>query len=226
MNDGIDHDATLREAFQARTGGPPPGTACPEPGRLYDAARGALPPQETRELVEHLALCPECAEAWRLAAAFEEEGRSGAAPAPAASRSPWYLRPLAVAAAFAAAVLAVGLWWSVVTVPEEAPVYRAGRELEIRSMLPEGEPLARDAAVLLWRLGDDGAPEGTTYDLLVSGEDFQPLAEADELEEPSYRLPPEALEGLQSGAEILWRVEAHLPDGRTARSPTFTTRIE
>ncbi|HLE85309.1 MAG TPA: zf-HC2 domain-containing protein [Thermoanaerobaculia bacterium] len=223
---GIEHDSTLRNAFQARTGGPPPGTACPEPGRIYDAARGALPPGETREVVEHLAVCPDCAEAWRLAAAFEEEAAAGTEPVSSRARSPRYLRPVAAAAALVLAALAAGLWWTVVTVPEEAPVYRAGAELEIRSLLPEGEPLPRDAAVLRWALGGDGSPEGTTYDLLVSGEDLQPLAEADELEEPSYRVPPAALEALPSGAEILWRVEAHLPDGRTARSPTFTNRIK
>ncbi|HUF78081.1 MAG TPA: hypothetical protein VMR44_04095, partial [Thermoanaerobaculia bacterium] len=193
---GIEHDSTLREAFQARTGGPPPGTACPEPGRIYDATRGVLPSGATREVVEHLAVCPDCAEAWRLAAAFEEEAAAGEEPVSVRTRSPWYLRPVAAAATLVLAALAAGLWWSVVTVPEEPPVYRAGGDIEIQSLLLEGEPLAREAAVLIWRLGDDGAPEGTTYDLLVSGEDLQPLAEADELEEPSYRLPPEALEGL------------------------------
>jgi hypothetical protein len=222
----IEHDSTLRDAFQSRTGGPPAGVSCLEPGQVYDAARGALAPGATREVVEHLALCPDCAEAWRLAAAFEEEAGVGAEPVDIRTRSPWYLRPVAAAAALVLAALAAGLWWTVVTVPQEAPVYRAGGELEIRSLVPEGEPLPRDAALLRWALGGDGAPEGTTYDLLVSGEDLQPLAEADELEEPSYRVPPAALEALPSGAEILWRVEAHLPDGRTARSPTFTTQLE
>ena len=223
---GIEQDSTLRDAFQARTGGPPAGTACPEPGRIFDAARRALPPGETREMVEHLAVCPDCAEAWRLAAAFEEEGRSGEAPASAASRSPWYLRPVAAAAALVLAALAAGLWWTVVTVPEEAPVYRAAGELEIRSLLPEGEPLARDAAVLRWRLGGDGAPEGTTYDLLVSTSDLALVAEVGDFEEPQYELEDEALANLPSGAELLWRVEATTPDGRRITSPTFVTPIQ
>jgi len=223
---GIEHDSTLREAFQARTGGPPPGTSCPDPGRIYDAARGVLPSGATREVVEHVALCPDCAEAWRLAAAFEEEAGAGEEPVSVRARSPWYLRPVAAAATLVLAALAAGLWWTVVTVPEEEPVYRAGGELEIRSLLPEGEPLPRDEAVLRWTLGEAGAPEGTNYDLLVSGEDLQPLSEAGDLEEPSYQIPPGALEALPSGAQILWRVEAHLPDGRSARSPTFTTSVE
>jgi hypothetical protein len=223
---GIEHDSTLREAFQARTGGPPPGTACPEPGRIYDAARGELPPGKTREVVEHLALCPDCAEAWRLAAAFEEEAGAAAEPAPATIRAPWRPRLLPVAATLVAAALAAGLWWSVVTVPEQAPVYRAAGEAEIVSLLPEGEPLSREEPVLRWEVAEPGAPEGTTYDLLVSTSELELVAEASDLEEPRYELPEEALADLPSGAELLWRVEAITPDGRRITSPTFVTPIQ
>lgn len=222
---GIEHDSTLREAFQARTGGPPPGTTCPDPARIYDAARGALPPGETREVVEHLAVCPECAEAWRLAAAFEEEAGVADEPAPVVTRSIWRPRLVAAAATLLAAALAAGLWWSVVTVPEQAPVYRAAGEAEIVSLLPEGEPLDREQPVLLWRLGPEAVPEGTTYDLQVSTAALEPVAEASELEEPRYQLPKEALADLPAGAQLLWRVEARTPDGRRIASPTFVTPI-
>ena len=178
---GIEHDSTLREAFQARTGGPPPGTACPDPGRIYDAARGVLPSGATREVVEHLALCPDCAEAWRLAAAFEEEAGAGEEPVSVRARTPWYLRPVAAAATLVLAALAAGVWWSVVTVPEEEPIYRAAGEAEIVSLLPEDEPLDRNAPVLRWQFAPEVAPEGTTYDLLVSTEALEPVAEASEL---------------------------------------------
>jgi hypothetical protein len=223
---GIEHDSTLREAFQARTGGPPAGASCPEPGRIYDAARGALSPGETREVVEHLALCPECAEAWRLAAAFEEEAAAGAEAVSIGTRSPWYLRPVAAAAALVLAALAAGLWWTVVTVPEQAPIYRAAGEAEIVSLLPEGEPLDRDAPFLRWQIAPEPAPEGTTYDLLVSTEALESVAEATELEEPRYELPEEALTDLPPGAQLLWRVEATTPDGRRIASPTFVTPIQ
>jgi hypothetical protein len=222
---GIEHDSTLREAFQARTGGPPPGTACPDPGRIYDAARGVLPSGATREVVEHVALCPDCAEAWRLAAAFEEEAGAGEEPVSVRARSPWYLRPVAAAATLVLAALAAGVWWTVVTVPEQAPIYRAAGEAEIVSLLPEGEPLDRDAPVLRWRVGPEEAPEGTTYDLLVSTQALEPLAEASELEEPRYELPEEALTDLPAGAQLLWRVEATTPDGLRIASPTFVTPI-
>ena len=222
---GIEHDSTLREAFQARTGGPPPGTACPDPGRIYDAARGVLPSGATREVVEHVALCPDCAEAWRLAAAFEEEAGAGEEPAPVTARPAWRPRLVAVAATLVAAALAAGLWWSVVTVPDEPPVYRAAGEAEVVSLLPEGEPLDRGAPILRWRLEPESASEGTTYDVLVSTEALEPVAEATELEEPQYDVPEEALADLPAGTRLLWRVEATTPNNRRISSATFVTPI-
>lgn len=227
----IDDDAALREAFTARTGTAPGGPeACPAPERIYDAARGALPPGEVREVVEHLAVCPECAEAWRLAAALEEEARAaGATEAsfPGTARRPWYLQPLKAAATVALGLVAVAVVWTVVQAPEEAPVWRGDGELEIRSLLPEGEALPRGEAVLRWTPVPEEDSEGTTYDLRVTTEDvFTPVAEADGLEEARFTIPAEALEGLTPGAELLWRVEARLEDGRSVASPTFTTPVQ
>jgi len=224
----IEDDAALREAFAARTGPGPGGTgACPVPERIYDAARGALPPGEVREVVEHLAACPECAEAWRLAVALEEEARAGGAVVdPAAARRPWYLQPVRAAAAAAVALVAVAVVWTVVQQPEDAPVWRDAGRLEIRSLLPEGEALPRGEAVLRWTPVPEEDPEGTTYDVLVSTEeDPFPIAEADRLEETSYRIPPDVMEAVPAGGEILWQVEALLADGRTVASPTYKVRI-
>lgn len=241
MTTTIEDDASLREAFAARTGRPPEGShACPTPERIYDAVRGELPPGEVRGVVEHLAVCPECAESWRLAAALEEEAGEVEEPVspagaarPAAHRAagrPWYLQPLKVAATVALAVVALGVVWTVIRAPDRAPeeeaVYRDGEELEIRSLLPEGEALPRDEAVLRWATVPEDDPEGTTYDLLVTTEDASLVAEAHGLEEPRYRVPPEALADLPRGTDLLWRVEARLADGGTVASPTFTTPIE
>lgn len=229
MTTTIEDDAGLREAFAARTGRAPAGPeGCPEPGRIYDAAWGELPPGEMREVVEHLALCPDCAEAWRLAVAIEEEAAAGAGEAdfrPAPPR-PSYLQPLRVAATVALAVVAVGVVWTVLRAPEEEPVYRAAGEPEIRSLVPADQALPREEAVLRWSPVPEDDPAGTTYDLLVSTAELVSVAEADGLEEARYRLAPEALKDLPAGANLLWRVEAHLADGRTVRSPTFTTAIE
>lgn len=224
----IEDDAALREAFAARTGPGPGGPgACPAPERIYDAARGALPPGEVREVVEHMALCAECAEAWRLAAALEEEARAGGAvAAPAAARRPWYLQPVRVAATVALALVAVAVVWTEVQAPEEEPVFRGG-ELEIRSLLPEGEALPREEAVLRWTPVPEEDPGGTTYDVRVTTQDvFVAVADVEGLEEPRYEIPAGALEALVAGTELLWRVEAHLEDGRSVASPTFTTPLE
>lgn len=225
----IEDDTTLREAFAARTGPAPGGPeGCPTPERIYAAVRGELPPGAVREVVEHLAVCPECAEAWRLAVALEEEARAAGAEEATfrgVPRQPWYLQPLRVAATLALALVAVAVVWNVVQAPEEAPVYRAAGELEIRSLLPAGEPLPREEAVLRWTPVPEEDPSGTTYDLLVSTSDLVSVAEADGLEEARYRIPPAALEDLAPGTELLWRVEARLEDGRTVASPTFTTAV-
>jgi hypothetical protein len=54
--------------------------ACPTPDRLYDAFHRLLPIEERLDIIDHLATCPVCADAWRLA------GRTDA-PAPTRRRS-------------------------------------------------------------------------------------------------------------------------------------------
>lgn len=222
----IEDDATLRRAFSSLAATPEAAehAACPEPERIYDAVRGKLPPAELRAMVAHLAECPACAEAWRLAAAFEEEAGAAVGAAPAVARRP-FPRLVAVAAAAVLALVAAGMWWTSVRAPE-APVYRAAGDAEIVSLLPEGEPLDRDAPVLRWQVAPPGAPEGTVYAVLVSTESLEVVAEATELEEARFEIPAEALESLPAGAELLWRIEATTPEGHRFTSPTFLTSIE
>jgi anti-sigma factor RsiW len=220
----IEDDATLRRAFASLAGTASteaPGS-CPEPERIYDAVRGKLPPGELREVVEHLADCPACAEAWRLAAAFEEEA-GAAVPATMAARP--FPRLVAVAASVLVALLAVGVWWTAYRAPEEVPVYRAAGDAEIVSLLPDGQALDREHPVLRWQVAPPGAPDGTTYDVLVTTADLEAVAEASELEEPRFELPADALEDLPAGTELLWRVVATTPEGRRFTSPTFVTPL-
>ncbi len=217
----------LRRAFAADCGAPRPAE-CPPPERIWRAARGELGPRDVRDVVEHLAACGECAQAWRLARALEEEaGEESAEPAPAAGGRP-ILRPgpWVVAAAAVLALFAAGLWWSgrpgEARRPAPAPVYRQGAEVTIRSEVPADEALPRDHAGLAW----SGAPDGSSYDLSVSTEDLRTLDQAEDLEKAHYTVPEKVFDGLAPGTRVLWRVEAHLPDGRTVASPTFVTAIE
>lgn len=225
MNVDSDEMERLREGFAADRGAPRPD-ACPPPERIWRAARGELGPRDVRGVVEHVAACGECAEAWRLARAFEEEaaGEEGAArPVAPAARRPARFAPWAAAAAAALALVAGGLWWSErPTGPAPETVYRQGAEVTIHSEVPEGRALPRDHAVLTW----SGAPDGSTYDLSVSTEDLRALDRAEGLEEPEYTVPAKAFDGVAQGAKVLWRVEAHLPDGRTVASPTFVIEID
>lgn len=219
---------SLRAGFAARSLESSSAAAgpCPEPGTLYDAVRGRLPPRELREVVEHVAACPRCAEEWRLAMAFEEEAAAEddsvpyAHPAAARPRSP--LRLVSIAATFVIALLAAGVWYTGDHGgPEEAPVFRDAGPGEIVPLVPDGAPLDRDDPVLRWRLGEDGAPEGTTYDVLVRTEDGVRIGEADDLEDARYAIPAEAVEALSPGSVLEWSVTARMPDGRRVESVTF-----
>lgn len=222
---------TLRAGFAARSAEPPSAAAgpCPEAGTIYDAIRGRLAPRELREVVEHVAACPRCAQEWRLAMAFEEAAAEDDSvpdvyPAAARPRSP--LRLVSVAAALVIAILAAGVWYTGGhDVPEEAPVFRDAGPGEIIPLVPDGAALDRDAPVLRWRLGEEGAPEGTTYDVLVSTQDGDAVAEADGLEDPRYALPAETVQSLPPGTVLEWLVDAHLPDGSRVRSKLFSITL-
>lgn len=223
---------TLREGFAALACEPeaeaPAEGDHPEPDTIYAAVQGELSPGALRDVVEHMAACPRCAEEWRLAMAFAEEAEEaevGESPRRAAAPSRPALRLVPIAAALVVAVLAAGVWLTVGQSPEQtAPVYREAPSAgDIVSLLPEGEPLDRSNPVLRWRLGEEGAPEGTTYDVVVSAGDYTNAAE--DLQSPSYTLPREALEELPPGTELQWTVDAHLPDGQRSRSALFVTRL-
>jgi hypothetical protein len=222
--------ATLREGFAALAGDPPAATAgpCPEPETIYRAVAGELPPRELRAVVEHSAACPQCAEAWRLAKAFEEEAATEVAEPrerSAAARSRSHLRLMPLAATLVVALLAAGVWFTVGQGPAPAPIVRgAGDGRGIVSLLPEGEPLDRAEPVLRWATAEGDAPMGTTYDVVVTA-DLRQVAEAGDLTEPTFRIPDEALSGLPSGTELQWQVEAVTPAGDRLRSVTILTPL-
>jgi hypothetical protein len=227
--------ATLRDGFAALACEPEAETGTtgdhPEPDTIYAAVHGELSPGALRDVVEHIAACPRCAEEWRLAMAFAEEAeeaegaesprRAAAPPRPA-------LRLVPIAAALVVAVLAAGVWLTVGQSPEQtAPVYREAPSAgDIVSLLPEGVPLDREEPVLRWRLGEEGAPEGTTYDVLVGTRStLEPVAEGYDLTEAELRIPAQALASLGTDEELAWRVEATLPDGSVVSSG-FVTPLE
>jgi hypothetical protein len=208
-------DRALRQAFAALAEDAVPGSECPDPARILAVQSGSAPGPEARAVVNHLAGCPSCAEAWRLA-------RELPAPVEAPAHVGWrwwggWMR--AGVAAAAVLVTLAGLWTGL---PTSGPVYRERRAGEIRSLIAEDRPLPRAAFVLRWA----GGPPGARYDVEVATEDLVLLHRARGLETSALRVPEAALAGLPSGARVLWRVEAHAPDGARIAGVTFVARVK
>jgi hypothetical protein len=214
----------LRAALRALAEGARPGEKCPPPERLWATLRAELPVDERREVIDHMASCPSCAEAWRLAV----EIHPGPLPAAAPERRSWpaslFAAPSSVPLAAAAAlVVAIGAGLFVLreSGPPSKPGYREAGPSAIRSLVPEGESLPRDAFRLRWSPG----PEGARYDVRVTSESLDTVASARGLTEPSYLVPESALASLPAGTRLLWQVQARLPDGERRDSPTFITSL-
>jgi hypothetical protein len=130
-------------------------------------------------------------------------------------------RPLAAAAALAAGLLiAVGVYRT--QQPVQPSIYRGAPHAGISSLLPQGQALPREAAVLRW----SPLAGAVSYDVQVSTEDLRPVTTAKSQTGTEYRIPPSALAGLPAGARILWQVEAVRPDGTHENSPTFVTAVK
>lgn len=69
-----DSDDDLRSLFAAAFLRGQPTDACPEPEVLFDAFHKLLPVEEVLAVVDHVAVCPVCADAWRLASRTDVPG--------------------------------------------------------------------------------------------------------------------------------------------------------
>jgi len=209
------------EALRARFGSPPEGSAavgvCPAADRIWLAARGELPWDDVQTLLEHVASCPACTVAWRLA---REQHRSegGVAAAPRSARGSRWVRYAGAAAVLAvAAILLTQVPWRRAL---EEP-YRATAPNAIRSLVPDDGVLPRSAMTLRWTAG----PPGSRYSIAVTDERLTPVADAFSLDRPEFQVPEKALAGLKEGDRLLWQVKATLPDGVRVTSETFATRV-
>ena len=100
-------------------------------------------------------------------------------------------------------------------------VNRAVTAAEIRSALPAGAVLAREACVLRW----SADMETQTFGVRVFTEDLRMVASAHLLTEPSFHVPEETLRGLPIQTRLFWQVTAHLADGTEVNSPAFDLRL-
>jgi len=218
----------LRAAFAEadEAGEPPHLDRCPAQAEIWAGVHGELSSARLREVVEHLATCSPCAEAWRVAVILERpEGALGEEGAPAkvaadtsaAGRAPHH-RPswrLYGTLAAAAAVFAVVLGVHGLRHGEAPPAVTAQRG-------GPAEPhtatrwLPRDGALMRW-----SGPPGATYDLSVELVDEQgtsrpvPIAAPHGLTATEYTLAARDLAHLPAGARLQAALTAHLPDGQS-----------
>lgn len=194
---------------------------CPGAERIWESATGQLPPTDDKTVVSHLGECGSCSAEWRIARELVREEAPAVSPAPSAGPAWRAWVPMVAAASILVAAVSVGVLWFREP-PGERPVYRTQQGDWLRAVPPAGGALSRDSCVLRWTAG----PEGTAYALLVTDDDLQPLARAAWLERPEYTVTAGDLVSVPAGGSILWRVTAHLPDGRRVVSRTFTTQLE
>jgi hypothetical protein len=207
---------------------------CPSQAEIWAGVHGELSPGRLREVVEHLASCSPCAEAWRVALILERpEGALGAEGTPpkvsagtsAARRAPrpkpsWRL--YGTLAAAAAAVFAVVLGIHDLRRGEVPPAVFAERggpaepHTAARWLTPSEAALPRDGARLRW-----SGPPGASYDLNVELVDEQgaakpiPIATPRGLTATEYTLAARDLARLPAGAPLRAALTAHLPDGQS-----------
>ncbi len=207
---------------------------------IWEAAAGRGSKESRQGLVDRLVTDVVAAESWRIAVELQRELQ--AAEIEKASRGRrWRLstsrQGWLVAAALVIATLGVALMtrvdqWGGRDTSEQ--VFRQGGGLsgdpEIQSALSESEPLPRDRAVLRWSLDSSldsslnpssESSNEARYTLRVLGPNLDPLLTLRNLDEPEAHLPVRPLEKVADGEQLLWQVEALLPDGRTITSSTF-----
>lgn len=222
-DDDTDEVERLREAFRALSATARPTSECPEPERLWRAARGELGPGDLRDVIDHTSRCWACAEAWRLAAGLADEApRRQATPPLHAVRQRWQLAAIAATIA-----LAVGIGFRLTDSPDRPlpPASVRGVEEGVVSALPADEALPRDDFVLRWRL--EPAVEGARYEVVVTTQhDLALVVRERNLEAPELRIPPPALAGLPAGTGLRWQVIASDDDGDEIDSAAFLTRLE
>ena len=204
---------------------------CPALAEIWDGVHGKLLPERLREVVEHMATCSPCAEAWRLALLMErpaaaepiDEHAAAQTAAEDGAADRWVRRPrwrlyaaLAAAAAAAFAVV-LGVHDFRGGQPPQVIAQRggtAGQATATRWLMPSEAVLPRDSAQLRW----SGVP-GATYDLTVDLEDEsgaakpKAIAALQGLKVTEYTVPVPDLAQVPAGAPLGAKLTAHLPDG-------------
>ena len=183
----------------------------PDAEELYEAASGNLERARRLEIVDHVAKCAECTQAWQIALDVGARGSQVAV-----TRRPWHF------ALAASVILAVGLvTYFVIPVDQGTPQYREGVD-PLAPVSAIGSTLPRDRFVLRWSAG----PPGTTYMVRLSTADLAPLLDQSDIVATELVIPGSMLANVKAGEQLFWQVEARLPDGRRVASHTYAVRVQ
>jgi hypothetical protein len=213
---------SLRDAFLAVPAGPP-RSDCPQPAEIWDGAQGGLAPGRLTRIVDHLAACMACREAWRLASDLQEGSPEVRAPEGiSSSANAWW--PWAAAAA-AAAILVVSFalpgWGTFGRRSRPSSPLRGSMTGELKSLISETDLQPRNHLLLRW----SPAVTGARYRVHVTTRDLTEVGGAAGLDTAEFVVPEKSLTSLPPKATLLWQVSALLPDGRSITSPTFVVRV-
>ncbi len=210
----------LKRRFRAHASADGPRGDCPDSERILKVVLGELSSRQNRAFAEHAAECPACTLGWRIAREYALEAGL-LAPVSAGRRLAFRLwLPLGAAAAAAL----VGVAFLATRIQQEAPVptlLRAAPEETIEALQGDGEMLPREEFILRW----SAMSEGSRYSVRVTDARLSHLAASSPQKETEFLVPAAALASLESGAIVLWQVEATLPDGRRVVSGSFATRV-
>lgn len=210
---GDEEIEVLRRAFTAPGGTAPQPADCPAPETIWAAVHGELPPGPLRDVIDHTATCPACAEEWRLAVEMErEEESAGSAVAPPRRPRRWARLAPYLAAAAAVLLLVIGL--PRMKHPGE-PILRGPKP--VVSQLDEGQELPRSHCLLRW-----SGPAGATYAVEVHTQVGEPVAREQDLAATQYLVPESALAAISTGTRLEWQVTATLPGEAPRRSKPST----
>jgi hypothetical protein len=222
VNEQTDESRRLAAVLREASADSRPREDCPAPDRIWGAVRRELPLHERQAIIDHTIECPTCAEAWRLAMELGQDAPAPGVAPPKSATDPNKPVTWTMMRAAATVLLAVGLGFTVWFFrPSVGPVVREPSPGVIQSLVKEGEPLPREGFWLRWSSGS----AGERYEVTVTTADLDVIVTARGLERPEYRIPPERLAALPSGARLLWRVVAQTPDGGTISSPTFELSV-
>lgn len=237
-------DAWIAAALGSRAEHSHPRNDCPLPERIWDAVRLQVSLDDRLEIIDHLAECPTCSEAWSLAAELEIaheqlDQPNVTAPAPASvvlAAWPAYIPASArsLSASYGrnalligtAAVLFVALGIGLLLRRPDAQLPRdAQPPRELTELLQRLDQQVADLSQSDFRLRWTPGPAGARYDVTVLTPDMDVVAEVRNLDVAEYQVPPERLAAVTEGTTLLWRIIAHTPEGSPVSSGQFAVRL-